>query len=87
MINKADYSNYDTFLVIDKLVELLSERKGIAENPWLIWYRGVQSLQNMSFDQGFLDACFKGQDPQKYLADINLLTQFYLTIGKDDSCC
>lgn len=41
LINSADYNELDTFVILNEFIELLSERQGIAQNPWLIWYRGV----------------------------------------------
>lgn len=41
IVTQADYHNSDTFVFLDKLIDLMSSRVDIAESPLLIWYKGV----------------------------------------------
>lgn len=44
LVFSANYKNDETFVVLDELIELLSNRSGIAQEPWLIWYKGIQTM-------------------------------------------
>ena len=64
VITQADYENNETYKILDKMIELMAQRKGIALNPFLIWYHGVNNLKDFVFLPEFSTVCFKDvKDP------------------------
>ena len=89
IIKNADYSIPQTRSVIDGLVDLISQRKGLTAGPFRIWYQGVISLKdNVRVPGEVRNNCFQGiPDPVNFVKDFEQLTDHYLNIDMNHPCC
>ena len=88
IIQNADYEDTKTVKIIDDLVELISQRKGLTIPPWRAWYRGVLSLRdNALIIPQIRNSCFPGVDPDEIIKDFEELTDYFLRMNLNHPCC
>jgi Niemann-Pick C1 protein len=89
IILKTDnWTNLDIYDNFDRLIDFLSQKKGLIASSFRVWYHSMLTLRDSpTNNKEMANVCFKGHDAQTLVQDVNKLTALYMTFTLEHPCC